>query len=180
MPPFPEDGYALASVFSWPGLSYGLVLLGMGVSLLSVPFGVPGVWIMVALASFLAFSGAMSWPVWFALGGIAAVAELAEWGAVGALGRKYGGSARAFWGAILGGFAGLFVGLPVPILGSVIAALIGSVLGAAVVTLWETRSLRDAGRVGWGTLLGRILATGLKIAAGLAILFATAAALVAG
>ena len=97
---------------------------------------------------------------------IAGVAELLEFVFVKRLNERYGGSRKAFWGAIIGGIIGVFVGLPVPILGSVVAAFVGSFIGSAVVTLAETRDLRAAHRVGWGVVLGRALAAVVKVFAG--------------
>jgi len=164
----------------WLGLGYGVVLLAMTLALFVVPLGLPGVWIMVGLAGVLALVGGISWTTWLALALLAGAAELAEWVTVSKLGRMYGGSKQAFWGAIAGGFIGLFVGLPVPVVGSILTAFVGSFAGAAVVTFVETRSMRDAGRVGWGTVLGRILATGLKVAAGVIVLLVTGTALLVG
>ncbi|GDX87456.1 hypothetical protein LBMAG44_13690 [Gemmatimonadota bacterium] len=44
--------------------------------------------------------------------------------------KKYGGSSRAAWGALIGGVVGAMVGVPMPIIGSVIGALAGSFVGA--------------------------------------------------
>ena len=89
---------------------------------------------------------------------------------------RYGGSGRAFWGAIAGGIVGVMVGLPVPVVGSLIAGFLGTFAGAALVTFMETRKLDSASRVGWGVLLGRMWAAAVKTAAGVAILVMGAAA----
>ena len=65
--------------------------------------------------------------------------EALEWILAGRFARKYGGSKRAGWGAIIGGIVGAFVGVPIPIVGSVIGAFAGAFVGVAVGSrLWET------------------------------------------
>jgi uncharacterized protein YqgC (DUF456 family) len=83
--------------------------------------------------------------------------------------RKYGGSRRAGWGALLGGLVGAAVGVPIPLVGSVIGSFVGSFLGAAV--LEYTRSVRTRGAVGagWGAVLGRTWAVAFKTSLGLVI-----------
>lgn len=163
-----------------PGIASSMVLLLMLGALFTVPIGIPGVWIMVGLAALLALGGSVSWTTWFVLLVISGVAEAAEFFLVAKVGKRFGGSRKAFWGALAGGFAGLFVGTPVPIIGSVVMAFAGSFAGAAVVTVLEGRGMGKAGQVGTGILLARVLAVGLKVAAGLVVLAVTAAGLLFG
>ncbi len=153
------------------------VLLLMLGSLLLVPLGIPGLWIVVALTMGLAVWGQVSWLL--VVSGLlaAAAAEIAELWVLRSFGRRFGGSKRAFWGAVLGGMAGIFVGFPVPVVGPLITAFLGSFVGAALVTWLETRSLRRSGRVGWGVLLARVTSVALKVGVGVALVAATAAAL---
>ena len=72
---------------------------------------------------------------------------------------------------------GVVVGIPVPIIGSIIAGFVGSFAGAALVTWLEARDMGQAGRVGWGVLMGRMWAAAVKTAAGVVILVAGGAAL---
>ncbi len=160
-----------------PGIASGITLLLMLLALFTVPIGIPGVWIMVGLAALLALGGSVSWTTWFVLALVAGVAELAEFVVLSKVGKRFGGSRKAFWGALAGGFAGLFIGTPIPVIGSVLMAFLGSFVGAAIVTFFEGRSVGDAGRVGAGILLARVLAVGLKIAAGMLVLVLTGAAL---
>jgi len=153
----------------------GVVVLFL--SLLATPLGLPGNWFMVAVLAVGAFTGRVGPLVLVATLAIALLAELAEFFVVQKLNVRYGGSRRAFWGAILGGFAGVIIGLPIPVIGSVIAGLAGSFAGAAAVTLAETRLAGSAARVGWGVLLGRMLAAAVKTGAGIAILVLGVAAL---
>lgn len=147
-------------------------------ALLATPIGLPGNWIMVAVLAVSAVAGRVGAFTVIAAIALAGLAELAEFFVVQKLNVRYGGSRRAFWGAILGGIAGVMMGMPVPIIGSVIAGFIGSFVGAAIVTLFETRAYNTAARVGWGVLLGRMLAAAAKTGAGVVILVLGVAALV--
>ena len=60
---------------------------------------------------------------------LAMAAELVELSVTARFARRYGGSRRAAWGAVIGGFIGMIVGVPVPIIGPVIAGLLGTFLG---------------------------------------------------
>jgi uncharacterized protein YqgC (DUF456 family) len=147
-----------------------LVVALMAGSLLLIPFGLPGTWIMILVLLGMTLVGEVAWITWAGLAVLTLVAEGLEWVALSRLGRRSGGSTRAFWGAIAGGLLGAVVGAPVPVLGPLVAGIVGTFLGAASVTLHETRSLDTASRVGWGTALARIVAVGVKTAAGLVIL----------
>lgn len=154
-----------------------LTIVAMAACLLLVPLGLPGVWIMIGILTVATALDEVAWWVLLGLVGLAGLAELAEYALVKRTAERYGGSRKAFWGAIAGGFVGVVVGLPVAVVGPLIAGMVGTFLGAAAVALWETRELRAARRIGWGALVGRILAAGLKTAAGLAILLIGATSL---
>lgn len=150
-------------------LQVGAVAL-MTLALLTVPLGLPGVWVMVLVLLGCVLAGWVSWPVWLVLALLTGVAEVLEFAVLKRMGDRYGGSRAAFWGAVAGGFLGVLVGAPVPVVGSLVAGLVGTFLGAAALTFWGTRSARDASRVGWGMLVARVLAVGLKVAVGIAVL----------
>lgn len=154
-----------------------LVMLGC---LLVIPLGLPGLWLIAVVLMGLLVIGQVSWT--FALVGVGAVAatEVAEFWVLKRFGERYGGSSKVFWGAVLGGMAGLFVGLPIPIIGSVITAFLGTFVGAGLVTLVETRSLERSARVGWGVLLARTTAVALKVGVAVAITATTVVALLFG
>jgi len=58
-----------------PGIGATIILLLMVGCLIVVPLGVPGVWIMVALAGLLALGGSISFLTWLVLVGIAGIAD---------------------------------------------------------------------------------------------------------
>lgn len=146
------------------------VVLFMVVALLTIPLGLPGLWIMVLMLLVGTFMGALSWGMWFLLVGLALVAEVGEFWILKRVGARYGASKKAFWGAIAGGLIGMLVGAPVPVIGSLVAGFIGTFLGAGLVTFAESRSLGEASRVGVGVLLARTLAIGLKVGVGVVVL----------
>lgn len=147
-----------------------LAVAGLCGSLVLIPLGIPGAWIMLAILLVGALAGRVAtWPL-AAMTLVAGAAELAEFFIVREASLRYGGSNLAFWGAILGGFVGVLVGLPVPLVGSLAAGLLGTFLGAGLAAYWETRRLDESTRIGWGTLLGRAFAAVVKTGAGLVIL----------
>jgi len=83
--------------------------------------------------------------------------------------KRYGGSNRSGWGALIGGLVGAFIGVPVAIAGSVIGAFIGSFLGAALFEYSYSRHPGVATRAGWGAVVGRAAAAAVKIAIGVMI-----------
>ena len=153
-----------------------MILIMFG-ALLTIPIGLPGLWIMIGVVAVGAVMKEIGFAVVLITVLIATVAEVIEFFVVKRLTKQYGGSQKAFWGAIAGGTIGVIVGVPIPIIGSIIAGLIGSFAGAALVTYSETKEMRAAHRVGWGAVIGRALSAVTKTAAGLTILIIAAAAL---
>lgn len=146
----------------------GVILL----SLVLIVLGLPGLWIMVASAvtyNLIVPGDPIGWFTLVAVAVLALVAELLEFTMTGRYARKYGGSRRAGWGAIIGGMIGAFVGVPVPIVGPIIGAFVGSFCGALVAELTGGASAGDATRVAKGALIGRVMSTVLKIGIGFTI-----------
>lgn len=83
--------------------------------------------------------------------------------AASALGvKKYGGSRRAMAGAVLGGIVGLFLGIP--------GILLGPFVGAVIGELSMQRSLDQASRAGFGTVVGLAIGLAGKFAIGIAMI----------
>src|SRR5919205_1085939 len=101
---------------------------------------------------------------------LAFVGELVEFALSGSFARKYGGSRRAGWGAILGGIVGAIVGVPIFLIGSMVGAFLGAFVGAWVAELTLGTEVRAATRVATGALLGRIAAVAAKVGVGLVIM----------
>lgn len=152
-----------------PLLLIATALVGLVLTML----GFPGIWVFLLVATSIKLydpSIAMAWTALWIGYGLAVVAEGIEWVVSVRYTRKYGGSNKAVWGAVLGGIVGAMVGLPIPVIGSVVGSFLGSFAGALAVELATTHDHLHAGRVAWGSLLGRVVATTAKI--GLSILIA--------
>lgn len=142
----------------------------MAVLLLLVPLGFPGTWLMLGVLLVGLVAGRVGWDTLLGLALLVGAAELAEFLLVRHTSHRYGGSRRAFWGAVLGGLVGVTVGIPIPLFGSLLAGLFGTFVGAASVALWEERSAAPAARIGWGALVGRALSALVKSGAGIVVL----------
>lgn len=156
-----------------------LLAIALVASLFLVPLGLPGLWLMLLIAigyDYLVPAATIGWTI-IGLGfGVAVVAEVLEFTLSARYTKKYGGSRRAGWGAIIGGIAGAIVGVPVPIIGSVIGAFAGAFVGALAMEYSRAEATRgSATRVAWGALLGRVAAavakTGLGCALAVVLLF---------
>ena len=164
-------------------LAVSLLLLAAASSWALTLLGLPGNWLMVLSAALYAWLGPetgvlqIGWPLVLAIAALAAAGELAElaasvWGA-----KRAGGSRRAavfaLLGSLAGAVAGAFFGLPLPVVGSPLAALLGGALGALAGAAAAEHSLGETPgqslRVGHAAFWGRVLGTGAKTLAGVAI-----------
>ncbi len=150
-----------------------VLLVGLSViGLCLIPLGLPGLWVMVAgiLAyGWLTDFRSVSVLVIALVVGLALLGEILENWIGFHFAKRYGGSSRSGWGALVGGLVGAFVGVPVAIVGSVIGAFIGSFLGAALFEYSYSRHAGVATRAGWGAIVGRAAAAAVKIALGVVI-----------
>jgi uncharacterized protein YqgC (DUF456 family) len=153
-------------------MEIAVLIIVMLAGLAIIPLGLPGLWVMVAAVLVYSFvePGQIGIPTLVVVFALAVLAEVLEFLAAGKYARKYGGSKRAGWGAIIGGIAGAIIGVPIPIIGSVIGAFVGSFAGALVAEMTLGAKMGDATRVAKGALIGRAIATALKVAIGVALL----------
>lgn len=145
-----------------------VLLLG----LLIIPLGLPGTWVMVIAAfayNYLVPGDPVGTVTVLGTTALALVAEFFEFTLSARYTKKYGGSRRAGWGAILGGIVGAIMGVPVPIVGSVIGAFIGSFVGAWLFERSRGDQAGDATRVATGAVIGRAAAAAMKVGIGLVI-----------
>lgn len=140
-------------------------------SFIMIPFGLPGLWIMVGagLAYQLLLPGTIGTMTIVGTAGLALVAEVLEFTLAGSYARKYGGSRRAGWGAIIGSIIGAIVGVPIPIIGSIIGGFAGAFVGAFIAERSRGAELGGASRVATGALIGRVVAAALKTGVGIVI-----------
>ena len=153
-------------------MAFSILTLVLIASLVLIALGLPGLWVMIASAVVYNLTTQTEAISWFTLVGIsvlALIAEYFEFTMSSKYARKYGGSRRAGWGAMIGGIAGAFMGFPVPIVGPLIGAFVGSFVGALVGELTVGSSGRDSARVATGALIGRAVATAMKMGVGCAV-----------
>jgi len=148
-----------------------LIVSGV-IGLLLIPFGLPGLWVIVlGIVGYGWLTDFQTLSVWF-LGlmiGLAILGEVFEaWIGFG-YAKKYGGSSRAGWGALVGGLVGAIVGVPVPVIGSVIGGFLGAFVGAALFEYTKARQVHGSAKAGWGAVLGRAFAAAAKMAIGVAM-----------
>ncbi len=149
------------------------LLIGLGLAgLAMIPLGLPGLWVMVG--GILVYG----WLTGFRSVGVATIVIVLGIAFLGEIidnwlgfrfAKRYGGSSRSGWGALIGGLVGAGVGVPIAIIGSVIGAFIGSFIGAALFEFSYSRHAGIATRAGWGAVVGRAAAAAAKIALGVVI-----------
>ena len=71
--------------------------------------------------------------------------------------KRYGGSKWGVWGSTIGVFVGLFFGAAGVILGPLVGAILGELVSG--------KQLNDALKAGWGSFIGILFSTVLKLIA---------------
>ena len=153
-------------------LALVILVLGIVAGLVIIPLGLPGLWVMVGallLYGWLTDFHSLGLAAIIIVLALAFVGELIESWLGFRFAKRYGGSSRSGWGALIGGIIGAVVGVPVPVIGSVIGAFLGSFVGAALFEYTASRRLDVATRAGWGSVVGRAAAAAAKIALGVII-----------
>ena len=69
--------------------------------------------------------------------------------------RRYGGTRYGVWGSIIGVFAGIFLGLGGVIFGPLLGAFVGELIGG--------KEAREALKAGWGSFIGLLFGTIIKL-----------------
>ncbi|MCF7805688.1 MAG: DUF456 domain-containing protein [Candidatus Marinimicrobia bacterium] len=132
-----------------------LVVFG---SVLIIPFGAPGTFIIAGaallegmLTDFVHVSSNL--VIW--LFAIAVALEGLEYLITGMSAKKYGASNIGIAGAIIGALVGAVVGSGiVPVVGTLLGTLAGAYIGAVGVEMFRTSSVDKALRAGYGAFLG--------------------------
>lgn len=147
-----------------------LVLLAVLLAcLVLIPLGLPGTWLIIGVGfgyNYLVPGDPIGIVTLIALTVLALIGEILEFTLSAKYTREYGGSRRASWGAVIGGVVGAFMGVPIPILGSVVGAFVGAFAGALLMELTRGTEGRVAGRVATGALIGRVVASVMKVGIG--------------
>jgi uncharacterized protein YqgC (DUF456 family) len=142
------------------------------VGLALIPLGLPGLWVMVGgilVYGWLSDFRSMSVATIVIILAIAFAGELIESWLGFRYAKRYGGSTRSGWGALIGGLVGAVVGVPIAIIGGVIGAFLGAFVGAALFEFTYSRHAGAATRAGWGAVVGRAAAAAAKVALGVVI-----------
>ena len=157
-------------------MGMGLFFPVLAAGLVSIPFGLPGAWIILADAAVFALLtgfAKISWPVLAILFGMALIGEGVEFlaGLYGA--KRWGASKKGMLGALVGAVLGAVLLSPLLFLvGALLGAFLGAFAGAFLIEYLSRRNLPQALRSGWGAFLGRtagLLAKG-AMAVGMAAL----------
>ena len=152
-----------------------LVLLDIAIllALLAIPIGLGGNFILLGLAVTVAIATDFSAVGWIALavmGAAVTVGEILEALLGSLMARRFGASKWGMLGAFAGGLAGAVVGTAiVPVAGSILGSFLGSAGGAIWAELATGQEREKGIRAGWGAFLGKVAATAVKMAIGLAI-----------
>jgi hypothetical protein len=154
-------------------LAYVLLGLAQVIGLLMIPFGAPGVWLMIAALA------AFGWWTGFALVGpipillLAVVALAAELAALtlssGTFDERF--RRRVAFSGFFGGGAGAAIGIPLPLPGSLFGAFFGALIGSLLGTL-GARAVQTEGS-GCAAIGGLLVATSMRTAAGFAVAAST-------
>ena len=146
-----------------------LMLAAALAGLMLIPFGLPGLWLIVlAIIGYGWLTDFQTMSAWFLflVIALALAGELIEAWIGFRFAQRYGGSSRAGWGALVGGLVGAVVGVPIPLVGSVIGGFLGAFAGAALFEYTRARRSGAATKAGWGAVLGRAAAAAVKMALG--------------
>ena len=156
-------------------LAITLLIAASLIGLVLIPLGLPGLWVIVLgilghgwLTDFRTLSAGFILLVV----GLALLGEVFETWIGFRYARRYGGSSRAGWGALVGGLVGAIMGVPVPIIGSVIGGFVGAFVGAALFEYTRVKKLEGSAKAGWGAVLGRAAAAAMKMGVGVVMVVA--------
>jgi hypothetical protein len=161
---------------------FGLILLVTGclAALFSLVIGVPGTFIIVAIALLYAWATGfvtVQWSTiaWLTL--LAVAGEVIEFAASGAAAAGTRPSRRVTIGALAGALVGGILGMPLLFgVGALLGALAGAFVGAALAVRSEGGSLDESIATGFAALKGRLLGFVVKMALGAAMVIILVAA----
>lgn len=152
-----------------------LILLNL-VWLATVPFAMPGNWLMIISTGVFAWltwdSGPISLATLIAVTILAFLGEVVEFlGGMGGAkknGASFIGSIGAIMGAIIGAVLGTFF-LPIPILGTILGSCIGAGIGTWLLELATGKTHNDSMRSGMGAGVGQLIGITTKFFIGILI-----------
>lgn len=149
-------------------LGCGILFVVCLVALISLLFGLPGTFLIVAAALVYAWASGFATVSWSTIGWLTLLAAIGEGiefaaGAAAAAGTRP--TRRVTVAALGGSFIGGIIGTPILFgIGSLLGALAGAFIGAALAVASEGGSPRAALTTGFAALRGRLLGFILKAA----------------
>jgi len=161
------------------------LFLGMGLGLLIIPFGLPGVALILISAliysSITDFEAAIGIKFFILLCVLTVIAESADNWLMALGAKKYGASRGAIWLSFLGGLLGGLLGGPLlalflGFLGPFVGAFLGAFLTVFLYEYARQKPTDQALRAGWGTVLGRMAGIVVKMTIGVAMVVAISVA----
>lgn len=137
-----------------------LFLIGFFGSFLPIIPGTIVVWLAILIDKLWTGEDSVSWDFFWLATGLMIFAQVVDlactyWGV-----KKFGGTWRGGVGAIVGLILGPFIFIAVPLLGLIIGPIIGAILGECL----GGKELKKAGKAGFGTVVGGLVAFVIKIA----------------
>ncbi len=150
-------------------------------------FGLPGNWLIIAVAAVWIWLGPerfqFSWKLLVLLIVLALIGEAVEFAASVFGTKQMGGSRRgatlSVVGSIIGGILGAILGVPIPVpivgilIGSVLFASLGAMIGAMIGEHSQGKALKDSVKIGSAAFVGRLLGTAGKIIIGSSMMVLT-------
>jgi len=137
-----------------------IFLLVAVMGLISIMFGFPGNFIILADSFFLGWYGdfkSVSFQVLIVLVLLSVFGEVIEFllGIIGS--KRHKSSNSAIIGSIVGGIIGAVLGAPFLFGGgALLGAFMGAFAGAFLVELYKTKHVNQSIQSGWGALIGRV------------------------
>jgi len=160
------------------GVWHILALIGLDLVLLigwiAIPLGLSGNFILLGAAlatALLTGFDAVGWPALIIMAVAVALGEIIEVLLGSLVAQKYGASRWGMLGAFVGGLIGAVLGTMIlPIIGSILGSFWGAGLGALLFELLHRKQVAPGMRAGWGAIIGKFMATGIKISIGTAMI----------
>ncbi len=118
------------------------------------------VWFAILIDKLWTGEDSVSWNFFWIATALMVFTQLLDWVCTYWGVKKFGGSWKGGLGAIIGLILGPFVFAPMPLFGLIIGPIIGAILGE----LLGGKPLHHAGKAGFGTIIGGLLAFVLKLA----------------
>jgi uncharacterized protein YqgC (DUF456 family) len=150
-----------------------LLYLFCAVCLFATMLGIPGIWVLVAVALIVALVSKftiITWPFLILCIALALISEIVESFLGVAVVAKKGGGKLGILGTFIGALLGVILGAPVvPPLGAIVFGFVGAFVGAVVGEYYSYRNLDSAVRVGFWAFMGRALAIMVKFGLGVII-----------